>query len=137
LDAGEYTVTAFNDCGDVDSDSFILDVDSGPVITMQPTNVFTLAGNTVTLRVGVVGTLPLSIQWKKDGVPIPNATNATFTITNAQPSDSSTNYSVMITNIFDMVSSDPVTVQVFPVTLTFSDHTLGAGHRHSLAVLTN
>jgi alpha-tubulin suppressor-like RCC1 family protein/outer membrane protein assembly factor BamB len=139
LDSGEYTVFAFNDCGEVESESFILDVLSGPVITMQPTNVFTLAGNTVTLRVGVVGTPPLAIQWKKDGVPIPNATNATFSITNAQPSDSSTNYSVMITNSIDpfMVVSDPVTVQVFPVTLTLSEHVLGAGHRHSLAVLSN
>jgi alpha-tubulin suppressor-like RCC1 family protein/outer membrane protein assembly factor BamB len=148
LDAGEYTVTAFNDCGEVESDIFTLNVDSPPIITSQPTNVFTLAGNTITLHVGAVGTPPLTYQWKKDGVPInpalnPTATNATFTITNAQPSDSSTNYSVMVMNVVDGVpqtnNSVSVTVQVFAITLSFADHPhpLGAGRAHSLAVLSD
>lgn len=141
LDAGVYTVTAFNDCGEVESDTFTLNIDSPPIITQQPTNVFTLAGNTVRLRVVAVGTLPLTYQWKKDDVAIPGATNATLTITNAQPSDSSSNYYVMIMNRIGDVpyatNSTTVVVRVFPVTLDFADHPLGAGHRHSLAVLSN
>lgn len=137
LDAGDYTVHAFNDCGEVESDIFRLDVESAPIITSQPTNVFTLAGNTVTLRVGATGTSPLSYQWKRDGVEIPGATTATFTITNAQPSDSSSNYSVMVMNIIGTTTSVSVTVQVFPITLGFADHPLGAGQAHSLAVLPN
>lgn len=146
VDAGEYTVHAFNDCGEVESDVFTLNVDSPPIITLQPTNVFTLAGNTVTLHVGVVGTPPLTYQWKKDGVPIdpvfnPSAATATFIITNAQPSDSSASYSVMIMNVVNGVpqatNSVAVTVQIFAATLDFAEHPLGAGRAHSLAVLSN
>ena len=146
LDAGDFTVHAFNDCGEVESDIFTLNVDSPPVIISQPTNVFTLAGNTVTLHVGAIGTPPLTYQWKRDGVPIdptfnPTATNATLVISNAQPSDSSSNYSVMVMNrvmeVPHVVSSTSVVVQVFAVTLGLAEHPLGAGQAHSLAVLSD
>jgi len=53
--------------------------DTCPVITTQPTNVYTLQCLSATFHVGATGTPPLRFQWYRDGVPIPNATNDTYT----------------------------------------------------------
>ncbi len=135
--AGVYSVAVENDFSIAYSDEFRLTVVSAPVLTVTLTNQFLLAGATLTLNAGAQGTPPLFYQWKTNGVAIPGATNATFTITNVQPSDA-LSYSVMVMNSIGMTSSDPITVTVFANPLTTqADHPLGAGPRHSLAVLTD
>ncbi|HEV2438381.1 MAG TPA: LamG-like jellyroll fold domain-containing protein [Verrucomicrobiae bacterium] len=59
--------------------------DPGPKITSQPTNVTVNIGDTASFSVAATGITPLSYQWLKDGVVLPNATNATLTLTNIQP----------------------------------------------------
>ena len=135
-DAGVYSVAVENDFDIAYSDEFRLTVISPPVLTVTLTNQFLLAGGTISLNVGAQGTPPLFYQWFTNGVPITGATNATLIITNAQPSDSAM-YSVTVMNANGSVSNTPITVTVFPATLTLADHPLGAGPRHSLAVLTN
>lgn len=139
--AGVYSVAVENDFAIAYSDEFRLTVVSAPVLTVTLTNQFLLAGATLSLNVGAQGSPPLFYQWKTNdanGIPvaIPGATNATFTITNVQPGNSA-QYSVTVVNSIGTTSSTPITVTVFPVTLTVADHPLGAGPRHSLAVLTN
>ena len=139
--AGVYSVAVENDFDIAYSDEFRLTVVSAPVLTVTLTNQFLLAGATLSLNVGAQGTAPLFYQWKTNdasGTPIaiPGATNATFTITNVQSGNSGV-YSVMVMNSVGMTSSVPITVTVFQVALTLADHPLGAGPRHSLAVLTN
>ena len=68
-------------------------------------------GLTATLKVDVTGQTPLTYQWKKNGVDIPNATTATLTLPNISASDESS-YTVVITNALGTVESDIATVVI-------------------------
>lgn len=69
-----------------------------PIITSQPSSVVacTGAGNSVTFTVAATGE-ELTYQWEKNGMEIPGATSASYTITNVQASDVA-GYRVLITN---------------------------------------
>jgi hypothetical protein len=62
----------------------------------QPVAQAVAAGNTLTLRVGASGAGNLGYQWRRDGVPIPGATAATFTIPRAAGGDAGA-YDVVVT----------------------------------------
>ncbi|HXG47621.1 MAG TPA: Ig-like domain-containing protein [Methylomirabilota bacterium] len=81
------------------------------VITNQPDDVEITVGATLTLEVGAAGSNP-RYQWRKDGVNIPNATNAIYSKLNAQLSDAGT-YSVTVSNaISGQVSSNAIVTVV-------------------------
>jgi hypothetical protein len=63
--------------------------------------------------VAVDGTVPISYQWLKNGMPITGATNVTLTITNAQLADDA-RYSVVAVNALDSVTSDEARLTVVP-----------------------
>ncbi|MEO8426578.1 MAG: immunoglobulin domain-containing protein [Verrucomicrobiota bacterium] len=63
----------------------------------QPVDREVVAGQPTTFAVELVGTAPLSYQWFKDGNPILNATNATFTINPVLQNDAGS-YSIRISN---------------------------------------
>jgi hypothetical protein len=75
-----------------------------PSITQQPANAAVRPGANATFTVVASGSAPLNYQWLFEGVPIPDATQSTLTISNAH-SDDVGNYSVVVSN---------------PVGLTFS-----------------
>jgi len=142
-DVGEYTVRAFNDCGEVESEIFTLSISNAPpTILTDITNQFLLAGNTLRLEVTAAGTPPLSYQWyfnsnALDSLLNPTATNSTLIISNAQPGNSGV-YFVSVMNLVGATQSFHATVTVFATNaLTFPESPLGAGQRHSLAVLSN
>jgi hypothetical protein len=58
---------------------------SPPRITSQPTNYYAPPGGTAAFSVGVSGSGPLVYEWYFDGAAIPDATNATLTVTNLGP----------------------------------------------------
>lgn len=62
----------------------------------QPVAQTVAAGNSVTLRVGASGSQSLGYQWRRDGVPIPGATGATYTIPRAGGGDAG-GYDVVVT----------------------------------------
>lgn len=78
-----------------------------PIITVQPVGVTVVQGGTATLS--VLAPNAVSYQWQKNGVNIPGATGATLTLSNAQVSDADT-YTVVVTNGFGSVTSNPVTI---------------------------
>lgn len=55
------------------------------------------AGKPVSFSVSASGTPPFTFQWMKDGVNIPNATAASFSIVSAQPADAG-HYICQVTN---------------------------------------
>lgn len=69
-----------------------------PIITAQPSSVVacTGTGNSVTFTVAATGE-ELVYQWEKNGIEIPGATSASYTINNVQASDVA-GYRVVITN---------------------------------------
>jgi DNA-binding beta-propeller fold protein YncE len=91
-----------------------------PMIINQPASQTFLAGinvTNVTLSVGVIGAAPLAFQWNFNNVAVPGATNATFTLTNVNDSDSG-DYSVLVTNINGSALSSNAVLNVLPAFVT-------------------
>jgi hypothetical protein len=82
-----------------------------PVFLAQPQSQTVAEGNSVTFSSEVEGTLPISRQWLKNGVPIANATNATYTIPAAGFTDSAA-YRLSATNNAGSSNSAPATLSV-------------------------
>lgn len=80
-----------------------------PDITQQPASLTVTPGSTATFSVTATGTAPLFYQWLFDSagtyVNIPGATNASFTITNAQTGNEGY-YAVTVTNSVGATASD-------------------------------
>ena len=57
----------------------------------------------------------LTYQWKKDGVDLTGETNATLTITDANATQHDGNYSVVVSNDFGSVQSNPTMLDVWTV----------------------
>lgn len=80
--AGAYAVLAANDCGSARSRPVSLTVNAPPQITQQPapaTNDL-LAGQALTLSAQATSTLPLALQWYRDGAPIAGATSSVWSV---------------------------------------------------------
>lgn len=91
---------------------------TAPEIT-GPTNQSVSAGSNATFTVSVVSSLPVIYQWFRDGVAIPGATAISYTLTNAQLSDSGALFSVSATNAAGTTNSVQATLTV-TATLTGS-----------------
>ena len=75
-------------------------------VMVQPDNLYAFIGGNATFTVSVVGATPLSYQWHRSYVgPIIGETNATLTISNAQPEDADS-YAVAVTFAQGQVMSD-------------------------------
>jgi len=93
-------------------------VQLAPLISRQPSpspGNTVYAGNSVILEVGVTGGVPepYSYQWWKGSSPIPNATNAVFSLGTTSAADSG-NYFVVVTNAYGSVTSETSTITVLP-----------------------
>lgn len=111
--SGNYFVVISNSFGMVTSTvvSLTVDAPSYPTIVVQPYGQTVASGGYFCEGTVVVGTQPISYQWTFDGAPIPGATNATLTITNAIASDVGT-YQLIATNTAGTVYSLPATLSV-------------------------
>ena len=102
--AGDYVLHVSNPAGAVQTAPQQLTVvaegstlPTAPAIVTQPVAVRVNAGNTATFAVGAGGSGPLAYQWKRDGVDIPGATAAFYSIAAAAAGDSAT-YTVVVSN---------------------------------------
>ncbi len=80
-------------------------------VSVPPLSQTVLAGSAVTFSVVASSPAPLSYQWRKNGVAIPGALSAAYTIDNAQPSDAGA-YSVAIANFAGYIVSPEATLTV-------------------------
>ncbi|HEU0009372.1 MAG TPA: immunoglobulin domain-containing protein [Verrucomicrobiae bacterium] len=105
--SGNYTVIVTNSLGSATSSVAVLTVTVvAPRITSQPADQTPCVGDTVVFRVAARGTEPITYQWLRDDVSLPNETNAILVIANVQPTNAAT-YKVVVTNDIGMVTSDP------------------------------
>lgn len=82
-----------------------------PRITSQPAGANVSPGTSVSFRVVVQGTSPVTYQWRKDGTTIAGATSESFSISAATAADAG-NYTVVATNAFGSTTSSAATLTV-------------------------
>jgi hypothetical protein len=92
-----------------------------PVITTQPLDLTVVEGDPATFSVQADGT-GLSYQWERDGVPIPGATEANYTISTTTLDDADATFRVVVSNSAGDVPSEIATllVQLAPPVITTS-----------------
>ena len=73
-----------------------------------------MSGQSATFTVSATGTAPLTYQWLKNGVVIPNATSASLTLNTVSSTDAAS-YTVVVTNVVGSVTSSKATLTVTPV----------------------
>jgi hypothetical protein len=108
---GTYSLIASNAFGAVESLAAELTVITQPTILVQPTNAIVFPGSNVTFTVQAGGMLPISYQWRRNGVELPGASNASLPLPNVdwpQRGD----YSVVLSNAFGVTESAPATLVV-------------------------
>jgi hypothetical protein len=85
---------------------------AAPTITTQPLGQTVAPGSSVTFSVIASGTPAPTYQWYKNNAIIPNATSASYTFTNAQITDSGSNFSVVVTNTAGSITSNNAALTV-------------------------
>ena len=84
-----------------------------PTIVKQPAHRTAIIGGNASFDVNVGGCSPFTYAWRKDGAPIPNATNAVLNLLNVQ-SNHVGNYSVIVSNLYGSVLSSNALLSVVP-----------------------
>lgn len=82
-----------------------------PIITSNPLKTTSIDGQSVSLSVVAVGQAPLTYQWMKAGVDIPDATGSTFTIPTVGFNDAGM-YTVKVTNAIGSVVTEDAELRV-------------------------
>ncbi len=109
---GRYSVSVSNEAGSVFSQTAKLTVLSPVIITAQPYDTRVLLRGKASLSVEVSeGSLPVSYQWRRNGLPLPNGTNKTFSLASVQTSDAG-DYDVVITNDAGSVTSTSASLTI-------------------------
>ena len=112
-----YFVVISNFLGTATSASASISVNVAPIITLPPASQTIAVSNTVTFAAAATGTGPLAWHWRKNGTNLANsatvsgATSATLTLANVA-TNSSGNYSVVVTNLFGSTTSPAATLAV-------------------------
>ena len=91
-------------------------VPAPPLIGALSDSQVATAGTNLVLFVSASGTLSLTYQWRKDGINLVAATNASLPLNHVQPQDAAS-YTVVISNYVQSVTSAPVLVAVNPFPL--------------------
>jgi hypothetical protein len=84
-----------------------------PQFITQPVSRRLYEFNTVSFQTIVVGATPLALQWRRNDVDLPGATNAALVLTNVQVTQSG-EYVLAATNALGFALSQPVTLTVLP-----------------------
>lgn len=116
--------------------SYVQGGDFAPRVITGPQITIAAVGGSATFIVSATGASPLSYQWRKDGLNLIGATNASYSISNASAA-SVGNYDVMVANAYGSVisSTAALTMGSPPNILTQpSSQTIGTLHNVTLSV---
>lgn len=84
---------------------------SAPAIASQPAAQTVVTGGAAIFAVSASGSGPLAYQWRKDGVALAGATNATLTLSAVQTAQAGS-YTVVVSNALGSVTSNAATLTV-------------------------
>lgn len=99
-----YSLVASNNAGQA-TNSATLYVLVPPAISQPPTNLAVTVGSPATFNVVATGAPAVKYQWSKNGSPIANATNSSYSIASVSGADNGTVFSVTVTNSVGTVTS--------------------------------
>jgi len=121
-----FAVVVSNAWGAVASSNALLTV-VPDLVAVQPQNLTTNGGATVTFNSTVIGQGPFGYQWQFNGTSLVGATNSTFILTNALASQSGL-YSVVASNSFGAATSSNTSLTVVPwVSISISPASIISG----------
>jgi M6 family metalloprotease-like protein len=123
---GNYQVRITNAVDTVVSEPVQVQVNDPIAFTSQPLSREVSETDEVIFSVAVTGTGPISYQWQKDGVDIPDENTSTFRIASAAKSDEGS-YSVIVSNIVGDYPSEEGTLAVVegkPKIIQLTEHQL-------------
>jgi glucose/arabinose dehydrogenase len=83
-----------------------------PQITQQPSNVTASLNGSATFTVSTSGSTPLSYQWQRNGVTIPGATSASYTLSSVTQADHGAQFRASVSNAYGSVTSAAATLTV-------------------------
>lgn len=113
-DAGNYILWISNQFGLTSSLPAALTVIVPPTVNTQPIGRSVPPGLPTAFSVGVSGTAPISYQWRLNGVDIPGANAASYTVASVT-ADQLGSYSVVVTNTAGMTNSRDAVLTFGPV----------------------
>lgn len=115
---GAYSCYISNSAGHTTSATATLSVNVPPTITTQPSNTTADPGDPVTFTIVATGTMPLSYQWRKNGLNLLDETHAIYSLASAQQSDEGS-YTCLVSNTAGTkLNANPESA---PATLTVND----------------
>jgi uncharacterized delta-60 repeat protein len=91
-----------------------------PVIVVQPADQTVNSGQNASFTVKASGTAPLGYQWRRTGMTLTGATNASLNLTNVQAGDAGI-YQVVVSNGHSSVTSGVAVLKVYLTDLAFAD----------------
>lgn len=113
-DAGAYSVIVSNSGGSVTSADAVLVVEvTAPYIATHPLDTWAGTGQSAVFTVVAAGSPPLQYQWKRNGVDVAGATQASYATPPAVLADNGTIYQVRVTNPAGTVLSLEAVLRVF------------------------
>jgi len=110
-DGAEFTVAVSNAAGTVVSSAARLSVRTAPSIRVEPGNQTVLSGTPALFSVTADGTA-VTYQWRRNGKPIPGATQREYAVGFPLAGDHGATYSVIVTNDLGSASSREATLTV-------------------------
>jgi len=108
-----------------------------PRVIAHPTPRAVLRGSSTTFNASFSGSRPLLVQWRRNNVAIPDATNASYTIDSVQTNHAG-NYSLFLSNVIGTAQSTNalLTVNVPPfITQDPQSQDMGIGGTATLSVI--
>jgi len=83
-----------------------------PSISQHPASITVSVGQPASFSVAASGVTPLSYQWQRNTVNVSGATSPTYTLSNAQLSDSGSQFRCVVTNSYGGATSNTATLTV-------------------------
>ena len=121
--------------GYYDGSSWFVETILGPpILTAQPLSQSVLVGSSATFTISAVGALPLSYSWLLSGVPIPGATNASYSTNTLAFTASGSQFSCVVSNPWGSTTSLVATLTVVNPSTADSFNPVADGSVYGIAV---